>query len=223
MILHSDDYGYNAQVDEKILRLIQSGKINSLSVLSTMSSGYSLIALSDCLKKNRKTSIALHVNLTEKKLLSTVLKILSGRLKEKEVEQEIENQLMVFKRYGIKINSIDSHQHIHALSPVAQVVNKIAKKHNLKVRSYREVKNYTWIAKIKYIFLKSISLVSNVIYDHSFELPISWKIKNIPITIMSWEGKRFKLTSDIRYKQMFVTHPFLPFDSNTSYTPYIQL
>ncbi len=282
--LHADDFGYDSTVDEQMLKLLRGKKIAGVSVLSTMVSKVSLKKLANTTSGRKFPRIALHVNLTElpkKKngysktnsplkirgvggvmndrradegLFPFVFKLFTRRISQKAVEREIESQLKILTSAGIKVTAIDSHQHVHALSPVAEAVVAVARKHKIKyIRSYRDISRFTPIAHIKYRILQIASFISHIAYHSRFGLPVTWKISGDSMAVMSWEsGRSRSLTGSMtepvsdrvrnssRLNQvfgkhpktngpdqeirsvLFITHPYLPFDSNTHYMKFIQ-
>jgi len=256
---HSDDYGYNKSVDEKIIALIQKGKISSVSVLSTHALKDSLKDLvkysssdpsadgesrssqpaSPAGRQARTIKVGLHINLVEGKSLENhsrikslvdkqgrffglpllVARLLLGLVKTEDIEREITAQLTALRRNVVSVDVIDSHQHIHAISPVAEIVEKLANKYNLaSVRSYKSVRTYTLRAKVKYLFLKFIAFLTFLRIYKKIGLPASWQVANRkPYAFMSWEDGGLDLTNGIKEDGVYVIHPYLPFDTNKSY------
>lgn len=261
--IHADDYGYDVAVDERMLKLLRGKKIAGVSVLSTMASKVSLKKLANTTSGRKFPRVALHLNLTEIKnrtgvqggsasvrLIKLALKIMTGRLSKSAIEKEIERQLNILTRAGIRVTAIDSHQHVHALSPVAEAVVSVARKNKIKyLRSYRDIERYTFIAQMKYRILQVASCISYAVYHRRLGLPVTWRISGDPIAVMSWEGTRMSSRAQrggvegsfqpVRWMKKisprvslgrndkikpvtFITHPFLPFDSNTYYMKFIQ-
>ncbi len=185
------------------------------------------------LKKTAKTgknklTIGLHANLVEGKSLNNgnfysltqfILHLLFRKISPKDIKKELTQQLLKITTKNIKVDIIDSHQHIHALSPVAEIVSEIAQEHNIpRIRSYKSITNHTLIAKIKYTLLKIAAYISHIVYYHELDLPISWKIRNESSwSFLSWEGKQLDITKIADKKTAFVIHPYLGFDTNLSY------
>jgi len=55
--LHADDYGYNREVDKKLVDLLKAGKVGSISVLSTMVTPESARALAKVLRLRPKVKV----------------------------------------------------------------------------------------------------------------------------------------------------------------------
>lgn len=236
--IHSDDFGYKYYTDKKVIHLVKSGKIQSLSVISNMVDKKNLSALA-IIAKEKHLNIGLHLNLVEGKSLDRkeyiptlvnkrgefyplalfMVKLFLGLIDRKHIEREITKQIEFIKNAEVKVKFINSHQHIHALSPIDEIVTDIAKKQKIKVvRSYKKVKTYTLEAKLKHFILKAVAYISCLINHHQWGLPLTWNGKSgDSFAFMSWEGGRLDI-SQLREKNLvLVTHPFLPFDTNKSY------
>ena len=244
MRLYSDDFGYNKQVDKSIIRLIKKDKLIGLSVLSTMVNPQSLIQLKRILKEKSNFIVGLHVNLIEGDPSQTFVsimtllnssgkfyplffflaKLLLGRIDKAQIKQEIEGQLAKLKKRGFNVTMLDSHQHTHAFSPIAEIAAEVAKEQKIPfVRSFASIKNYSFKARFTYAMLKLSAFFSYLITYKKLGLPASWNSKQkYDWTVMSWEGKAYKFTSLKLNKTAFIIHPYLSFDTNTSYQKYLR-
>lgn len=241
--IHSDDFGYKNYTDNKIIRLISNGALKSVSIISNLVDTKNLKLLENTAKNQSGVKLGLHINLTEGKSLNDnryipslvqgknrlyalpkfFLKILFRLIDENHIEREINGQIDNLEKRGIRVSILDSHEHVHALSPIAEIVEKIASERGINtIRSYKNVKNHTLIARLKYNFLKIMSLISHIIYKGKFDLPSSWKVNSRQIySYMSWEGYDYDLSKNNDKALTLVTHPYLPFDSNKSYMWYL--
>lgn len=244
MKLYSDDFGYNKQVDKGIIRLIKKDKLIGLSVLSTMVSPQSLIQLKRTVNGKNNFIVGLHINLIEGDpsqtfvkimtllnssgkfypLLFFLTKLLLGRIDKAQIKLEIEGQLAKLKQRGVNIRMLDSHQHTHAFSPVAEIVAEVAQEQKIPfVRSFASIKNYSFKAKFTYLLLKLSSFFSFLITYKKPGLPASWNSKQkYDWTVMSWEGNSFDIAKIVGNRSAFVIHPYLPYDTNKSYRAYIK-
>ena len=244
MKLYSDDFGYNRQVDKGILKLIRRDKLFGASVLSTMVTNKSVRWLSHALARRRGFILGLHINLIEGipaehflrisslvdkegkffPLLIFVLKLFLGQISKTQIKAEIEAQLVYLKNKGLKIKMLDSHQHTHAISPVAEIVVDLARKYNVPyIRSFNSIRNYSLKAKITYTFIKIVAFISYLLSYKKIGMPASWKSKKeFNWTVMSWESNSFGIDEEKSKKSSFVIHPYLPFDTNKSYRGFIK-
>ena len=237
--IHSDDYGYKMYSDKKIIRLLRLGKIRSVSVLINLTNKQRLKTLADLVRQRPHIRVGLHLNLVEgkscegKKYIPTLVdnrgyfyplkkllpKILLKTVDPFHLEREIRRQIRLVKEAGLKVSFIDSHQHLHAISPVAELVEKVSKEEKVsQIRLYGKIRTHTAIAKVKLQLLKAISYLSFYLQNHKTGLPSSWqKNGEESYTFMSWEGNGFDVSKVKDKSLVFVTHPYLPFDSNKSY------
>jgi len=233
----ADDFGYNNQVNKAVRKLVLNKKIDSFSVLPNYIEESTWIV--NFLTNQR---IAAHINLIEGKPVSSpskiktlvdknglfyplplfTIRLLLRLIKLKEISQEIEVQLLRLKSMGIIIDEINSHQHLHALSPVAEIVISMAKKYKIKkIRSYKNILVISLRAKIYYLLLKICAFLSYFVVKKRVGLPITWSLnKGNYICFMSWEGRGFSLNKIYQSTNhaCFVIHPGLGFDKNISYS-----
>ena len=203
----------------------------------------SLKALKKVANKKLGIKIGLHLNLVEgrsmtgKQYISSlvnqkgtffplwkVVTLLSlGKIDKQHIAREVTRQITLLKKAGYKVSFINSHQHLHALSPVAEIVTEIAGREKIKtVSSYKNVNTYTVSAKVKYYFLKFIAMISYLLAYQKWGLPTSWNTDDKErYSFMSWEGIKLDVLRLRDKKLVLVAHPFLPFDSNRSYIPFL--
>lgn len=237
--LHSDDYGYQPYNDERIFTLLESNKLRSISVLSSMIRGKTVDKLPLLAQYQPQVKVGLHINVTEGKSLekkATTRTLTSkggnffsfwiflfllaiGMIKKEDIRAEITAQIRFLLDAGIRPDMIDSHQHIHAFSPVAEIVHDLAQTYHIQhTRSYNTVKTFTYSAKLTYLLLKLGAFLSHVIAYRQAGMPESWKSRSPEHwSFMDWEGERFDIEKQRDKKTVYVIHPFLSFDTNTSY------
>ena len=242
--LYSDDFGYSAKTDKGIIRLIRGGKLFGASVLSTMASSQSLAKLSLILNRKNGFILGLHLNLIEgkparpyKKIKSLVdkkghflpllffsLKLLLGKINKVHVRSEIESQLTKLLKSGLSVKMLDSHQHTHAFSPVAEVVVDLSRKYNIPyIRSFGTIKTYSLKARLTYAILKALAFLSYFVTYKKIGMPASWEVnQEFDWTVMSWEGDSFDASTINNSRSAFVIHPYLTYDTNRSYLKYIK-
>ncbi|MBI4130558.1 ChbG/HpnK family deacetylase [Candidatus Roizmanbacteria bacterium] len=234
--LHADDYGYHPHNDSYMLRLLDSGILSSVSIIATHSSKQSLRRLRS-LGKRKSISCGLHFNIVEGKSLASpnripslvdrkgnfyprhvfLVRLLSGRIQKADVAEELRAQYAALSEDGIHITAIDTHQHMHAFSPVSDVVSSFAKEKKLEVRSFGSVIPQTIQSKFIVSFFQILAYLSSVTRNHELTLPSSWRVPHTKSwSIMSWEGVSYDCrTNDTVFH---VVHPGLNYDTNRSYT-----
>lgn len=125
-----DDYGLHPQIDKAIRTLTEHGIVQKVSVMAN--ANYNPAPLPSHIETG------LHVDLTTprsfggKPFASSPFQLLrSPHLSVSELEDRIETQYNHLISLGFKITHIDTHQHIHLLSPILQAILNTAHTHNI--------------------------------------------------------------------------------------------
>lgn len=168
IIFHADDFGRSPNISKSIYKSIIQSKISSISIIvSDKIYGLSLL-------KKVRVSKRLHLNLTDftdKKSKEdniynlNFLKLLfmplfpSFKTNKKKIEIEILRQIKIYKKY-IKKDSIflDSHQHIHMIPWIFNIIFKLRKKN--KITNIR-IPNEKFF--INYIDILNLNVIKNII------------------------------------------------------------
>ena len=139
MILCADDFGLNHPVSTGILKLVQAGKINSVSCLVT----------TNCWKKRavdlqpffKNIEVGLHLTLTYPKpvyfsgcsLGSLIRKSYLRQLKKKEIVREIRTQIELFKDSVQRLpDYLDGHEFCHHFPVVRSALMEVTEEYNFK-------------------------------------------------------------------------------------------
>ena len=136
---HADDFGRSKVISQNIYKCIKLKIINSISVMVGFNEYYF-----DHIKKDRLINIKLHLNLTENYSSSSLsynysfFKLLFLRYgfkysfhKEK-IKNEIEKQIIYFKkRFNVTSIKIDSHEHIHIIPWINDIILDLKIKHKI--------------------------------------------------------------------------------------------
>ena len=134
MIVNADDMGLHLHIDQGILRCIDKKRVNSVSIVSSgQAVNWSLIL--DLSKQGVFTG--LHVCLvgepwqTQDIFFANYWDFLLAWIKKpirlcKLVENEIDYQLKTYLDHGIPLDHIDSHQHVHMLPFVFNIIQSKA-------------------------------------------------------------------------------------------------
>ncbi len=155
IFIHADDFGRSKNISKNILKCINSKNINSISVMVGFDEKYFNII------KKKKIKIKLHINLTEiyKNFLInknySFVNLLFLRLHpnfsyhKKVVTNQIDKQIRYFKkRFNIKHISVDSHEHVHVIPWINQILINLKKKH--KIIEIRNPSEKYYFVEIKY-------------------------------------------------------------------------
>lgn len=134
----ADDLGLAESINDGIIFLLKNGKIDGASLMANGE------AFDDAIKKSGdlEDKIGIHFVLVEEKSLSGTklprnykiffIKYFFGLIKLSDIEKELRAQLDKILNAGIKPNFINSHQHLHLLPGIANIVIKIAVENNIK-------------------------------------------------------------------------------------------
>ncbi len=203
---HIDDFGLTKSISNNLIFLLKKkpNSIKTISIIVNTNKKVNLFA-KKILKINNKISIYLHLNLVDGKPLSkkltkivntkgffknSFLKLLLIRFNpffkiyKLEIKKEIENQIKVYLKLLKNINYknpnqiyLDSHQHLHMLPWVFDLILELSKKYNIifirstsepfilsdttnifKVWFYKNLLKFIILRTFNYINLKKIKL-----------------------------------------------------------------
>lgn len=142
LIINADDFGYSKEINYGILEGHYAGGITSTTIMTNERFVNHAINLYP-----KTLGIGVHLNLTWGTSLATgkpfskwnkhkiILRSIDAKFVEKEFRKQIEKLLEV----GIKPDHLDSHQHMHAFSPVQDIVITLAKEYKInKIRWPKE-------------------------------------------------------------------------------------
>jgi chitin disaccharide deacetylase len=145
LIVNADDWGLTPAVNRGVVRAFRDGIVTSASLLVTGSAFEDAVTLA---RENPKLSVGLHLALVEERaslgrdVLPTLVdeagrfprtstefirRAVLGRIKWHEVEREIEAQIALFQKAGLRLSHLDSHQHLHMFPPVFQIVRRLTR------------------------------------------------------------------------------------------------
>ncbi len=142
----ADDLGLHQSINEGIIYLFEKGYINGASL---MVNGEAFNDAVENLKKFPAANIGIHLVLVEEKPLvleklaknykTFFIKYILGLIKLEAIEKELRAQLNKCVRIGIKPTFINSHQHLHLLPAITNIVIKLAKEFSIPyIRIVRE-------------------------------------------------------------------------------------
>jgi len=126
----ADDFGLKREHDLVMLELLNSKKIDAISVLSEYVTNDLAQKLKNIREEN-KALVGLHFNLTStpssktKKVKSILIQSILGTLDVEEVQNKLNKQI---KEFEIKFNHmpdfIDGHEHVHSFPHVKDILHK---------------------------------------------------------------------------------------------------
>ena len=164
IFFHADDFGRSKIISKNIYLCIKKKIINSLSIMIGFDETYF-----KKIKGNNNLNIRLHINLTEKyKNCSLIenysfVKLFLIRFypnfsyHKKIIIKEVEYQIIFFKKkFNLKKIQIDSHEHIHVIPWINEILVNMKKKHNI-VELRNPIERYYYIKINNFINTKFLS------------------------------------------------------------------
>lgn len=156
LIVNADDFGLSEGVNYGIISAYKNGIVKSTTVMVNMPGFQHGVTL---LSENEGLGCGVHMTLSlNKPILSThktivdengnfYRRITNDLIREKfdldEVYSEFCAQINKAMEHGIKVSHLDSHHHVHTLSELKPVIEKIVKKYELPIRGgFEEALDY---------------------------------------------------------------------------------
>ncbi|AIZ32779.1 carbohydrate deacetylase [Pseudomonas parafulva] len=157
VIVNADDFGLDDEVNAVIVRAFQTGLISSATLMANMPAFEAACELAQ--QPTLAGRIGLHVNLTYGSPLSRAIRAerrlcdaqggfdlqlrqRTLRLSPSEreaVRQELDAQWQRCLAHGVRPSHLDSHQHVHNIWPVGDVVARFAREQGVPVRLARNI------------------------------------------------------------------------------------
>lgn len=157
VIVNADDFGLSAPINAVILHAFQAGLISSATLMANMPAFQAACILAQ--QPALKGRIGLHFNLTYGRPLSQAIlaeprfctaqgefdlglrqrTLRLSRSEREAVRQELEAQWQRCVAHGVMPSHLDSHQHVHNIWPVGEVVARFAREQGVPVRLARNV------------------------------------------------------------------------------------
>jgi predicted glycoside hydrolase/deacetylase ChbG (UPF0249 family) len=150
LIINADDLGADEARNAGIFEAIREGVVTSVSLLANGPAVEEAIRGIFSLGE-KKVSIGIHLNLSEGMPLVSGLRRLTGRDGcflgkarthellsgprdsdlEREIQQEFDAQVRVFKEAGLPISHLDGHQHVHVFPAAVRAAVNLARRHRI--------------------------------------------------------------------------------------------
>ena len=157
MKIIADDFGLHKKVNEGIVLGLKNGWINGASIMVV---GEAYEDAIQRLKSIENPNIGVHLVLVEENPLSNInlikslvtkegrlfkghktflIRYILGLIKEKDIELELRTQINKLIKSGVKPSFLNSHQHLHLLPKIMDIVIKLAKEYDISyIRIVRE-------------------------------------------------------------------------------------
>lgn len=228
-MLHADDAGLSPAINQAILKLVQAERLQSLSIIANSEHTEAFTrSLGELWPKLRKRpQLFLHFNLVECRALTpwpagskrvdsegnfytgyggVIRSLLLRRINPNTVRAELQAHYQRVCELGFTPVGIDSHQHMHALAPIAEVVDTFAKEHHVVlIRSYDDMQTQTLLGLGKLLLFRLVALATGLCYFGRLHLPVSWRGHTWSRFVMaSWEPVR---SAKLKKDQLIACHP----------------
>jgi len=168
LLIIADDLGLAESINDGIFFLLKEGKINGASLMANGE------AFDDAVAKYLEAgllNIGVHLVLVEEKPLSGMslpknhkmffIKYLFGLIKLSEIEKELRTQLQKVINAGINPQFLNSHQHLHLLPGIMNVVVNLAREYKIsRIRIVNEPVDFfggKLFRKVQLLFLNFLS------------------------------------------------------------------
>ena len=173
LIVNADDFGLDSPATDAIVWLATHHLLTSTTIMANFASPNEIDRI-----KATNISTGLHLNLIEGKPLCSFEKIpslvgsdgmfltwdkllkgfISGKVKNSDIEMEIETQFEWLKSNGISISHADSHKHIHQYPVLGPFILHVFSK--LGIKCVRNCSPFYWQHK-RMLTLKAFSQTTN--------------------------------------------------------------
>ena len=176
VIINADDFGISQGVNRGIAETHLNGILTSASLMVNMPHTQDAVQI---IKRLPNLKIGLHISLTggkpvsnrediphlvdkngffPKRGINLVWKVLyNGDKMLKEIAKEIRAQIKLMKAFGLNINHLDSHDHIHVFPSILDIVIQLAREYSIPRIRYPNQK-FIYIFKNPSRLLKSYLL-----------------------------------------------------------------
>ena len=213
--INADDFGYSNVDNSSILFCFKNNVINSSTIMVNAPKFLEAVEISK--KFSLSKFIGLHLNLTEFSPLTEEIKtnpkfVKNGlfynnlknrgfssflsftRKDKKQIKNELEAQMKLFRSYFPDSTFLDSHHHIHTVYPILKIVLRLAKKYKFEtLRISKNVPKSSNILKNLYKgvinkkILKEFPYSSSMFFDtfvENLKYVSNFKTRTINIEIM---------------------------------------
>ncbi len=149
LIIHADDFGMADHIDRGIQHAYREGVVTSTSLVAGGETFSSAVQIA---KANPDLDIGIHLTLVGSTPVaepakiptlltgqgvffasawSFVVRYCTGKISQQEIDLELAAQCEKVLSTGLTITHIDSHQHLHMLPGIFELVTKLARKYNI--------------------------------------------------------------------------------------------
>ncbi|MSR86176.1 ChbG/HpnK family deacetylase [Candidatus Woesearchaeota archaeon] len=161
LIINADDFGYTKEINQGILDGHRFGTITSTTIMTNEKEFDHAIGIYP-----KSLGMGVHLNLTWGNSLITgkpfsknnKYKAVLGRINPEFVEKEYRSQIEKLLEVGIRPDHLDSHQHLHAFSPMRKVIVQLAEEYHIYKIRWPKEKHTQILPSMSFINQKIINL-----------------------------------------------------------------
>lgn len=148
LIVNADDLGMTPGVTQGIVESMTRGVVTSTTLMANMPSAPAAAELA----RQHKLAVGVHLNLTTGRPILApeevpslvrvdgtfyphdefVRRMLTFRVRTRDIERELEAQILAAQSMGLAPTHIDTHHHTHLLRPVAKVLVRVGRKFDIR-------------------------------------------------------------------------------------------
>jgi len=149
LIVNADDFGFSEKTNDGIVESNKRGIVTSTSIMANGEAFEHAVALA---KKNPDLDLGIHLTLVGETPILPLNRVASlvnhegrflqharsfawryflGKINFSEVRAELDSQMNTVLSHGLKISHIDSHQHVHMLPKILNIVLELSFKYNI--------------------------------------------------------------------------------------------
>ncbi len=132
LIINADDFGMTKEINEGIIEAYKQGAITSVSIINGPEKEHAIESV-------KKHGIPCGIHLCKKgPVYLLFIKSLFSKKFGRKLEIEFEQQILNIKK-DVDAVHVDSHKHIHMFPPIFDIVVKLVKKHDLRLRLSKNI------------------------------------------------------------------------------------
>jgi predicted glycoside hydrolase/deacetylase ChbG (UPF0249 family) len=139
LIVTADDFGLTESINEGIIKARSEGIVTAASMIPT---GEAFEQAAAAAKDVFAGAVGAHLALTETKPLlktskkyknhnSFYLALLSGAVTQEDIYAELKTQIELIRSKGLRINHINSHEHVHMIPRVLEIFVRLANEYGI--------------------------------------------------------------------------------------------
>ncbi len=160
LIINADDFGYTKEINLGILDAHRFGTVTSTTIMTNEKEYEHAIAIYP-----KSLGIGVHLNISWGNSLATgkpfekynKYKAALGLMNKEFVEKEFRKQIEKLLEAGIRPDHLDSHQHLHAFSPMKELIVKLANEYHIYKIRWPKEKHTSFMPKLSFLNQKIIN------------------------------------------------------------------